>query len=100
MNVANDFIGKYVIIRSYASGVHFGVLEAFDEYKNVLLKDTRRIWSWKNVFTLSEVSVSGIEEGKMSVLIPRMLVCEICEIIPCSAEAIEKLRGMKVYEPE
>ena len=44
VKTSNSFIGKYVIIRTYSAGVHVGTLVS-QNGKEVMLKDTRRIWS-------------------------------------------------------
>lgn len=42
----HPFVGKYVIARCYAAGVHAGEVVSVDG-ENVILKDSRRLWSWK-----------------------------------------------------
>ena len=39
-------IGNYVVVRTYSAGVHCGKLENRNG-REVTLKETRRIWSWK-----------------------------------------------------
>jgi hypothetical protein len=55
-------IGKMVIIRTYSAGVHFGELVS-QEGKEVVLKNARRIWSWRGANTLNEVSLVGYGDG-------------------------------------
>ena len=62
----HPFIGKDVIIRSYASGVHFGKLTYYSG-KEAILENSRRIWSWEGAFTLSAVSQEGVKTAKMSI---------------------------------
>lgn len=42
----HPFVGKYVIARCYSAGVHAGEVVSVDG-ENVVLKDSRRLWSWK-----------------------------------------------------
>lgn len=92
-------IGKYVVIRTYSAGVHIGVLQAFAG-KEATLSDARRIWSWEGAFTLSEISQRGVGAGsRLSMAVPAIVLTEVIEVIPCSAEAEAQLRSEKVYEP-
>ena len=53
--------GKYVVVRTYASGVHAGILVQQDG-RQVELSDARRLWKWQAVsgISLSDVSQHGI----------------------------------------
>jgi hypothetical protein len=42
----HPMVGRYVIARCYAAGVHAGVVENVDG-ENVILADSRRLWQWK-----------------------------------------------------
>jgi hypothetical protein len=91
-NVYESWKDRYVIIRSYASGVHFGVLDIYDPItRHVLLKNCRRIWSWSGALTLTEVSISGIKSGKLSAFKDEMIISQVEEIVPTSEESKECL---------
>lgn len=91
-------IGKDVIVRTYSAGVHFGTLGGKDG-KEVLLRDSRRIWYWEGAFTLSAVAMTGVSnESKLSVLVPEILLTEAIEIIPCSKEASAILRSITAHD--
>ena len=99
MSVFDDYIGKYVILRTIKSGVHAGVLKSFDENtKNAELTDTRRIWYWEGAFTLSTVSQQGITGGNLPAAIPLIAVMDVIEIIPCSEGATTNLREFPVHQ--
>jgi hypothetical protein len=51
--MVDESSGKYVIVRTYSAGVHFGRLVA-RRGKEVDLADARRIWFWKGANTLNE----------------------------------------------
>lgn len=96
-------IDKHVIIRSDASGVHFGVLKEWDG-TTVLLHNSRRLWEWDTGGTgisLSEVAICGIkaETSKITMVLPELIVLGICEIIPCHGMAIATIEGAAVYKP-
>lgn len=54
---------RYVCIRTYSAGVHFGYLkscvEARDGYYAVELLQARRMWSWSGANTLSDLAENG-----------------------------------------
>ena len=76
---------KYVIVRCKDAGVHAG------EYvkhtgREVVLKNSRRIWYWKGAASLSEIAVHGCscpKECKIALAVPSITLTEACEIIEC-----------------
>lgn len=93
----HPFIGKYVIARCYAAGVHAGTVESVDG-ENVILKDSRRLWSWKakDGIALSGVAQHGIKsDSKVDELNPLIALTGVCELIPTTQEARESIHGKK-----
>ena len=93
----HPFVGQYVIARCYSAGVHAGVVESADG-ENVILKDSRRLWSWKakDGVALSGVAQNGLKsEGKVDTLNPLISLTGVCELIPCSVKARESIDGFK-----
>lgn len=89
----------YVIIRSRDSGVHAGYLKSRtgDE---VTLTDSRRIWYWSGAATLSQLSQEGPgnpDACKFPAAVPSITVLGVCEIIPCSETAREKIERVKPW---
>lgn len=78
-------IGKYCIIRTYASGVHAGVLTA-QSGRQVELRTARRLWKWHAVegISLSDVAFHGIDPAKSRIceIVPAMTILDALEIIP------------------
>ena len=96
-SATHPFVGKYVIARCYAAGVHAGTVMSVDG-ENVILKDSRRLWSWKakDGVALSGVAQCGVQEGcKIDVVNPEIALTGVCELIPCSAVAKESIDGFK-----
>lgn len=88
----HPFIGKYVLCRCYSSGVHTGILSEIDGDK-VILKESRRLWSWKgNGVALSSVANGELKEGKVDSENPEIYLTGVIEIIPCSKKAEESIR--------
>lgn len=93
----HPFVGKYVIARCYSAGVHAGEVVSVDG-ENVILKDSRRLWSWKakDGVALSGVAQNGLKsEGKVDTLNPEIALMGVCELIPCSVKSRESIDGFK-----
>lgn len=96
-------IGKKCIIRTYASGVHFGRLEA-QNGREVELSQARRIWRFdvkEHGVSLSEVAVFGptCSRTKICCVVPEMTVLDALEIIPCTPAAVEVIEAAEVFKP-
>ena len=92
-------IGKKCIIRTYASGVHFGELVKQDG-RQVELKNSRRLWKWHATdgISLSEVANTGIDNSKSKIcaVLPAMTITDCLEIIPALDAAIQSIECAKV----
>jgi len=102
---SNNSIDKYllekvVIIRTYSAGVHFGTLIE-KAGKEVILRNSRRLWYWKTKndgISLSEVAIDGLhKDSRVCAPIP-LLWLEAIEIIPCSEKAIENIKQQPEYK--
>lgn len=96
--VQHPFVGKYVICRCYAAGVHAGELVS-QNGDQVVLKNSRRLYSWKSAekaVALSGVANYGLAEGcKVDVTNIEIALTGVCETIPCSKKAEESIRDYK-----
>lgn len=92
----HPMVGRYVIARCYAAGVHAGVVESVDG-ENVILTDSRRLWKWvaKEGVALSGLAQCGLADGKIDVVNPQIYLTGVCELIPCSAKSEETIRAAK-----
>ena len=91
----HPFVGQYVIARCYSAGVHAGEVVSADG-ENVILKDSRRLWSWKakEGVALSGVAQSGITSNcKIDTLNPLIALTGVCELIPCTLKAKESINA-------
>lgn len=95
-NIASPLVGKYVIARCYSAGVHAGVVESVDG-ENVMLRDSRRLWSWKaqDGIALSGVAQHGVKSGncKIDVINPLIYLTGVCELIPTTEKAQASIHG-------
>jgi hypothetical protein len=97
---ASGLIGKKVIVRTYAAGVHFGELSE-KEGKEVILKNARRLWYWKTTnsgISLSEVANAGLHKDSKTCAAVDSIWLEAVEIIPCTKEAIENIEGQNDHK--
>lgn len=101
--IADHLIGKYVIIRATAAGVHAGTLAAHDGAQTVRLTNSRRLWRWtaKKGHTLSGVAQYGLKEGwtKIPAAVDDLIITDACEIIATTKEAQTSINEWPVYEP-
>ena len=87
MSNKSPMIGQHAVIRTYSAGVHIGTVLDKDGI-NVVLKDARRLWTWRGAFTLSEIATSGVGKGsRISVAVPMIELTQVVEIIPTTEAA-------------
>lgn len=96
-------IGKKCIIRTYASGVHFGELVS-QSGRQVELRGARRLWRWDAAphgISLSEVAKHGSTgaRSKICCVVDEMSILDGLEVIPCTDDAVKVIEGAKVYTP-
>lgn len=89
----SPFVGKYVICRCYSAGVHAGELVS-QQGDVVVLKNSRRLWSWKakNGVALSGVAQFGLQTGcKIDVINPEIMLTGVIETIQASQVARDSI---------
>ena len=96
-------VGKKCIIRTYASGVHFGELVS-QSGRQVELRNARRLWRWDvapHGISLSEVSIHGSvgSRSRICEAVAETTILDGLEIIPCTDEAAKVIESAKVYTP-
>lgn len=100
--IANQLLGKYVIVRTYSAGVHAGVL-AEKHGTEVVLQNARRLWHFQvprgKSISLSAVAVDGIDDARSKIpnAVPSIWLDAI-EIIPTSDVARKSIEGAKICE--
>jgi len=99
----SEMKGKYVIIRSYDSGVHAGIFVS-DKHtpsgRLITLKDARRIWYWDGAASLSELAVKGTsnpDKCKFPCTVDIIEIDRVSEVIPCTKKAEESIRAVKEW---
>lgn len=100
---ASPHLGKKCVIRTYASGVHFGTLTA-QNGRQVELENARRLWRWDvapHGISLSEVATHGPvgSRSKICCVVDEISILDALEVIPCSDAAVGVIEGAEVYTP-
>jgi len=83
----------YSIVRSGQSGVWCGDVIARDG-DSITLNDARKIWRWRGANTTSDIAIGGIsaEYSRVSPPVDGAVILGVCEVLPASAAAVERLR--------
>lgn len=101
-SLTEKMIGKHVVIRGYASGVHFGELVAH-KGREVVLKNSRRLWRWETThgISLSEVALHGAPGASTRVCstLPSIVLLDAIEIIPATQKAAGDIMAQPVAQP-
>ena len=99
-DLSSSFIGKKVMIRTFSAGVHFGTLRAKSN-QQVILDDSRRVYSWQKAASLSQLAMEGsksIEHCKIAMTVKELLLDRVIEVIPLTEIAINNLYGAKEWK--
>jgi hypothetical protein len=98
-NIKSEYIGNYVICRTYSAGVHAGILKSHNS-RSCVLHDSRRIWYWEGAASLSEMAMSGVskpDKCKFPCAVDSICLMEVIEIILCTEIAEKSIRGVPVW---
>lgn len=90
-----------VLIRSYASGVHFGTLTSLEHTLSgtvVTLENSRRIHYWEGACSCTQIALDGIRSGRVALALPSIMIINAVEIIPLSDAAIQNLENQPVWQ--
>lgn len=92
MEIAKEFIGKKILVRSFDAGVYFGTLEEMDG-ETVKMSRVRNIWHWTGASCLSQIANDGITGDRVSPVVSSMVINRVCQILPLSDKAIANLES-------
>lgn len=95
---------KKVILRAPKAGVFYGEMEKdIDVTCIVNLKNARQLWYWEGAASLLQLAKEGTtkpKECKFTVTVDEITICDVCEIIPCSEEAIKSINSVPEWREE
>ena len=88
------------IVRCDRAGVFYGEIEERNG-REVKMRNVRCIWYWDGAATLLQLAAEGTtkpKECKFTMTIDSLEVLDAIEIIPCTAEAIKSIEGVKEWK--
>ena len=99
-SMAPDLDGmKYCMVRTFSAGVFAGYIESRNG-KEAVLRNARRIWYWEGAASLSELATRGTskpENCKFPVAVDKVILTEVVEIIPITAEAKASIDKVAIW---
>lgn len=93
-----------VLIRSYAAGVHFGLLEKEEDTlsgKVVFLRNARRVHYWEGAASLSQMAVDGVskpDDCRIAMELERHTIVNVIEVIPLTEKAFSNLKNVPIWK--
>lgn len=94
---------KY-ILRSPEAGVFYGEMtKEIDSSRIVTLTNARQIWYWEGAATLLQLAKTGTTKPyncKFTVTVDEITICNVSEIIPCTAKAMESIDSVEEWKEE
>lgn len=88
------------IVRCDRAGVFYGEIEERNG-REIKMRNVRCIWYWDGAATLLQLAAEGTtkpKECKFTMTIDSLEVLDAIEIIPCTAEAIKSIEGVKEWK--
>lgn len=93
--MSKQYEGTY-IVRCAQAGVFFGGIKA-REGNVVTMTEVRKLWYWDGAAAVEQLALDGTKEPrecKFTRVVPEMEVYDPIQIIKCTPEAEESLRGV------
>ena len=91
---------RYCIVRADRAGAFAGYIKNRNG-QEVTMTDVRRIWYWDGACSLSQLAKEGTakpESCKFTVTVQEMTILGVIEIIPCTEEAMQSIKGVKEWK--
>lgn len=91
--VAPLVLDDYCIVRTCSAGVFAGNLVE-RAGKEGVVENARRLWRWSGAASLSQLAVEGVKnpnDCKFAMAVPRVVLTEIIEVIPCTQAALDNI---------
>jgi hypothetical protein len=91
---------KYVIVRTYSAGVFAGFIES-RKGQEVVMRNARRLWSWKGASSLSQLAMEGVKyplECKFPIAMDRVELTQAIEIIDVTEVARKSIEGVPIWK--
>jgi hypothetical protein len=93
---------NYCIVRSAQAGVFAGNVVDQDFAEGwVKMANAHRLWFWSGAASLSQLALEGVKKSndcKFTVTVPEQTILGVCEILPCTTDAVKSIAGVKVWK--
>jgi len=92
--------GIYSIVRTNSAGVFAGYVKERNG-QEVTLTEATRLWKWSGAFTLSQISIHGVQDPencKFALTVDEILLLQAIEIIPCTEIARNSIDNVTKHE--
>lgn len=96
----NSMEKQKFIVRCDRAGAFYGEIEERNG-REVKMRNVRCLWYWDGAATLLQLAAEGTtkpESCKFTMTIDSLEVLDAIEIIPCTAEAIKSIEGVKEWK--
>lgn len=93
-------VKPYVIVRTYSAGAFAGTLESHNG-REVTLSNARRLWYWDGAASLSQLAMEGVSKPqncKFPIEVTEIILTEMIEIIPTTAQAKASIEGVPIWK--
>ncbi|MFA5348093.1 MAG: hypothetical protein WC294_08145 [Methanoregula sp.] len=93
-------LGDYFIVRTSSAGVFAGNIVS-REGMEVEMANARRLWYWDGAASLSQLALEGVKSPtncKFPAELPKVVLTQAIEIIPCTDAARKSIAEVKVWE--
>ena len=91
---------RYVIVRTYSAGVFAGEFVS-RKGQEVVLRNARRLWSWKGAASLSQLATTGTSapsECKFPAAVPRVELLQAIEILDVTDAGRKSIEEVPVWK--
>ena len=91
---------KYYIVRSKEAGVFFGKIKEKDG-DEVTMTDAKCLWYWSGAASLNQMAIEGVKnpnDCKFTMSVDDLVIFGVCEILPCTTEAEENIKGVMTWK--
>lgn len=94
-----DYKGQKVLVRGTESGVYFGEMAELNG-QTAELRNARNLWYWSGANCLMDLAKDGVsrpQSCQFSVVVESIVLTDICEVLPCTKEAIKSIEDVKEW---
>lgn len=91
---------KKFIVRAKEAGVFYGQIKE-RQGSEVTMTNARCLWYWDGAASLMQLAMEGVtapQNCKFTVPADEVTILGVCEILPCTNEAIQSIENVSVWK--